>query len=176
MTPASNTGAGLLGLEGVSRIIYDMTWVGLRAPDDPLVVGDHPVVIHDPAAGPEQPAAWLSGGEVVVTFPLAPNFCLMLHHQGKPRSYCERSLHRSEAEEINLRSIAHAWRHYYGPTQHCVQNARRLAKEQAERVAALKPVPGGLIVSHRMEGATKPLRVDVHEAPEEIRVSRPRKR
>jgi len=171
-----DAGSGLFGLEDLAQIIYKMAWIGLKAPANTLVLGDHPLVIHDPAAGPDQPAAWLSSNDVEVTFPLAANFCLRLHHQAGPPSYQERGIDRYQAEAINLRSIAHAWRHYYGPTQQCVQNARQLAKRDRMRVAVLRPVPGGTVVAHRIQGATQPHRVEVHHAPDEIKVSRAHKR
>ncbi len=168
--------AGLSGLEELANVIYDMAWVGLRAPENMLVLSDHPIVIHDPSGEADEHAAWLSSSTVEVTFPLAADFCLMLYHRAGPPSYRKESIDRRQAEEINLRSIAHAWRHYYGPTQQCVQNARQLAKRNRARIAALQPVPGGMLVAHRIEGAASPHRVDVHRAPDEIKVSRPRKR
>ncbi|HZU12189.1 MAG TPA: DUF4238 domain-containing protein [Chloroflexota bacterium] len=169
-------GGGLSGLEELAHIIYDMAWVGVRASENMLVLSDHPIVMHDPYGGPDEHVAWLSSGTVEVTLPLATDFCLMLYHRAGPPSYREESMDRRQAEEINLRSIAHAWRHYFGPTQQCVQNARQLAKGHPARIAALQPVPGGMVVAHRIEGAVAPHRVDVHRAPREIKVSRPRKR
>jgi Protein of unknown function (DUF4238) len=169
-------GGGLSGLEELAQVIYDMAWVGLRAPENMLVLSDHPVVIHDPSGAVDEHAAWLSSGTVEVTFPLAADFCLMLYHRAGPPSYRKESMGRRQAEEINLRSIAHTWRHYFGPTQQCVQNARQLAKRNRARIAALEPVPGGMVVAHRVEGAATPHRVDVHRAPQEIKVSRPQKR
>ena len=168
-------GGGLIGLEELAHVIYDMAWVGLRAPENMLVLSDHPIVIHDPSGGADEHAAWLSSGTVEVTFPLAADFCLMLYHQAGPPSYRKESMDRHQGEEINLRSIAHAWRHYYGPTQQCVQNARQLAKRNRAWIAALQPVPGGMVVAHRVEGAAAPHRVDIHRAPREIKVSRRRK-
>lgn len=169
-------GGGLSDLEELAQVVYDMAWLGLRAPENMLVLSDHPIVIHDPSGEVGQHAAWLSSSTVKVTFPLAADFCLMLYHRAGPPSYRKESIDLRQAEEINLRSIAHAWRHYYGPTQQCVQNARQLAKRSRARIAALQPVPGGMVVAHRVEGAATPHRVDVHHAPQEIKVSRPRKR
>jgi hypothetical protein len=170
-----DAGAALLSINELATIIYDMAWGGLRTANGVLVLGDHPVVIHNPRAGPDQPSAWLSSPDVEVVFPLAPNFCLALGH-GESRTYGEARIGVTKAEEINLRSIAHSWRFYYGPTQQCVQAARQLAKRSPTRLAPLKPVPGGLVVGHRIEGAAAPHKVDVHRAPAQIKVSRPRQK
>jgi hypothetical protein len=170
-----DAGLGLLSVNEIVGVIYNMAWTGFRTDTNQLVLGDHPVVIHDPNAGPDQPSAWKSSPDVEVVFPLAPYFCLALGHAKRTATYQQLIIGRPRVEEINLRSVAHAWRHYYGPTQQSVQTARQLAKKHSMRVATLKPVPSGLVIGQRVEGAAEPFRVDVHRAPVDIKVSRPRK-
>jgi hypothetical protein len=171
-----DAGIGLLGIPKIAPIIFGMAWAGLSlSGPKAFVLGDHPLVLHDASIAPDQPAAWLSSRHVEVTFPLAPNFCLILGHSPDGPSYRRSSGDDRIADEINLRSVAHAWRNYYGPTQQTVQEARELAKRHWARTAAFSPVPRGLIVDSRLEGAERPFQRDVFRAPFEIKVSRPSK-
>src|SRR5207244_1730274 len=54
------------------------SWFGLRSLTEPFVLSDHPVLVHDPQAGPDEPVSWFSSPTVEVAFPLDPSYCLLL--------------------------------------------------------------------------------------------------
>ncbi|GAC1578491.1 MAG: hypothetical protein NVS3B24_10960 [Candidatus Dormibacteria bacterium] len=170
-----DAGLGLLGANELAEVIYGMAWTGMRVEDIDLIIGDHPLLIHDPAAGTTNPSAWMSSRQVQAFFPLSAGFCLLMEHGGAARSYREGGITADAAERINLASMAHAWRGYYGPTQACVQAARELGKRRRADLEMLRPVARGLVLGHRVEGEPEPFRVDVHRAPRQVKVSRGRR-
>lgn len=132
-----------------------MAWVGLRAPKGkPFILSDHPLAIHDPEAGPEEPTAWLSSPTVEVTLPLDPSFCLLL----TPGPAIYRTVQASEAvvQEVNLRT--YAWGHWavYGPSLTVVQRVRAAAERNAQMVAAFAPRAPRLFIGERIEGQPAP--------------------
>jgi hypothetical protein len=168
-----NAGVGLFGIPKIAPLIYAMAWAGIHATAaEPFVLGDHPVVIHDPSGAPGQPAAWLSSRDIEVTFPLASDFCLLLvHAKDADPPYQNADAARSTVNDVNMRTVAHVWRNYFGATQSIVQSARQLAKKNRTSVAALAPTSYGLIIDSRNEGEEHPFRREIFRAPPEVKVS-----
>ena len=162
-------------IDKLSDAITNMAWIGLRTSGDtPFVLSDHPISLVDPVARRGgRPAAWRSSEAVEATLPLTPGFCLLMVI-GPAGSYREEVASDDVVLEINIRSAAHAWRAFYGPSQAAVQTVRQACKSGRTRFEDVKPIRGGVVTSHRIQGADAPYRIDVERAPSEIKVSRGR--
>jgi Protein of unknown function (DUF4238) len=86
-------------------IAHEMTWGVLHSQgQDRFIISDHPVLIHDPQAGPERGAGWLSSPDVEVSLPLDSGAALLLA-PGEPSTLHEQA-GPEDVEEINLRTYA----------------------------------------------------------------------
>jgi hypothetical protein len=139
----------------VPHIAGDMAWTVIHAhtPDE-FIISDHPVLIHDPEAGPDRGVSWLSSPQVRASVPLDSTACLVLR-PGPPTLTHERGA-PGQVLDLNLGTYASAEWAIYGSTQKTVHTVRSQAKRRKSRVAALTPVPPMLHILERTIGEDAP--------------------
>lgn len=137
----------------------EMTWVVFHSrPGEEFVLSDHPVLIHDPTAGPDRGAGWLSSDDAEVTLALDPHAALVLSPGRAELHHLDAD--KNTVEEINLRTYASAEWSIYGRSQGTLQDVRAVAKRDKQRLARLAPKPPILHIQEFEEGSPRP--VDVH--------------
>lgn len=135
-----------------------MSWLVVHAPPErEFIISDHPVLIVDPAAGPNRGAGWLSSPDAEATLPLDARAALVLSPGPPDLEHVDAD--RELVEEINLRTYASAEWGIYGRTQGVLQQVREQAKRQKQRVAGLAPVPPMIHIQEYVEGQEAPFRV-----------------
>jgi hypothetical protein len=124
---------------GFAGAIHDMNWKLLRAREGHFVIGDRPMVMHDPTPRfPFSGNGLRSSATAYTLMPLSPHTMLRLDQQGGRLE--ERTARRSVAT-ANLRSYGWANRFVYGSRAQTLEELHAYAVDHPDEVPRPRPDP-----------------------------------
>jgi hypothetical protein len=119
--------------------LHGLRWKLLWAREAEFVIGDRPMVMHDPTPRfPFSGNGIHSSPTAYTLMPLGPDLCLRMDHHGD--HLCERTVTR-QANLINLRSYGWAQRFVYARGRHVLEELHEHAQAHPEEAPGPRPDP-----------------------------------